>query len=103
MRKLDIGTALLAAFALWTGAAEAHSRHLHPQNLPPVVLPPPASAPYMIAVDADPAHALNRFAPSAAFGAGVDGVPFHAVPEIYTPSNVGQMLGAGLGAVSYRL
>lgn len=103
MRKLDIGTALLAAFALWTGAAQAHSRHLHPQNLPPVVLPPPVSTPYMIAVDADPAHALNRFAPDAAFGAGVDGVPFHAVPEIYTPSNVGQMLGAGLGAVSYRL
>jgi hypothetical protein len=107
MRKLHIGTALLEtvalALVLCTGAARAHSRHPHPQNLPPVVLPPPVSTPYMIAVDADPAHALNRFAPDAAFGAGVDGVPFHAVPEIYTPSNVGQMLGAGLGAVSYRL
>ncbi|MBV9991172.1 MAG: discoidin domain-containing protein [Alphaproteobacteria bacterium] len=33
----------------------------------------------------------------------MDGVPARAVPEIYTPSNVQQMLGAGLGAASYRL
>ena len=58
---------------------------------------------YLVRVDANPAHALNHFSPQAAIGAGVDGVPFHAVPEIYTPSNIQQMLGAGLGAVSYRL
>ncbi len=113
MRKLDAGTAVLLrrrvpAFALLVlilsaTTAGAHSRHLQPQNLPPAVFPPRLTVPYAIAVDADPAHALNRFAPDAAFGAGVDGVPFHAVPKIYTPSNVQQMLGTGFGAVSYRL
>ena len=33
----------------------------------------------------------------------MDGVPYPAVPEIYTAPNVRQMLGAGLGPVSYRL
>lgn len=88
---------------LGVAVAEAHSRHLHPRVLPPAVFPPRAKAPYEVTVDADPAHVLNRFTPSTAFGAGVDGVPFHAVPKIYTPSNVHQMLGAGFGAVSYRL
>ena len=36
-------------------------------------------------------------------GRGVDGVSFHAVPEIYTKSNVTKMLDAGFGPVSYRL
>lgn len=91
------------ALMLWIAGAEAHAKHHHPQNLPPAVFPPRAAAPYEIAVDADPAHALNRFAPDVAFAAGVDGVPSRAVPRIYTPSNVGQMLDAGFGAVSYRL
>ena len=91
------------ASAIWIAGAEAHSKHVHPQKLPPAVFPHRTTAPYQIAVDANPAHALNQFAPRAAFGAGVDGVPFHAVPKIYTPSNVQQMLGAGLGTVSYRL
>ena len=105
MQKPGAGTAIFAVLALMLQVvgAQAHSRHLHPQALPPVVFPPRVTAPYTVAVDADPAHALNRFAPDTAFGAGVDGVPFHAVPRIYTPSNVQQMLGAGLGAVSYRL
>jgi hypothetical protein len=123
MRKLGVATtafalpamrrgcgALLRAIALVPLAlmlepagAQAHPRHPHPQMLPAVVLPPRATAPYTIAVDADPAHVLNRFTPNAAFGAGVDGVPFHAVPKIYTSSNVHRMLDAGFGAVSYRL
>ncbi len=94
---------LLPLAILWTAGADAHPKHLHPQPLPPAVFPQPATAPYLVAVDADPAHALNRFSPQTAFGVGVDGVPSRAVPEIYTPSNVRQMLGAGLGAVSYRL
>ncbi|MDX2291414.1 MULTISPECIES: hypothetical protein, partial [Streptomyces] len=51
----------------------------------------------------DPGHALNRFVPAQAFGAGVDGVPYPAVARIYTPANVAKMLGAGFGTVSYRL
>ncbi|HLY05390.1 MAG TPA: discoidin domain-containing protein [Rhizomicrobium sp.] len=92
---------LLALFG--TTAAEAHPRHVRPQPLPPAVFPAPTTAPYPVIVDADPAHVLNRFSPDAAFGAGVDSVPFHAVPEIYTHSNVRQMLGAGFAPVSYRL
>ncbi len=95
--------ALLLFVILWSGAAEAHPKHLHPQPLPPAIVPPPTTAPYLIRVDADPAHELNRFRPDTTFGAGVDSVPFHAVPEIYTPSNIRKMLGAGFGPVSYRL
>ncbi len=54
-------------------------------------------------VSVDTTHVINQFSPVTALGAGVDGVPFHSVPEIYTPANVQAMLGAGLGAVSYRL
>jgi hypothetical protein len=64
---------------------------------------PAFGAPYQVTVDAKPADVATVFSPVAAFGAGVDGVPYPAVPEIYTASNVKQMLGAGLGAVSYRL
>jgi len=68
-----------------------------------VKLPARTTSPFAVTVDANPAHALNTFTPNAAFGVGVDGVPSRTVPEIYTPSNVQQMLGAGLGTVSYRL
>jgi len=88
---------------LLISGADAHPKHVHPRNLPPAVFPKRTAAPYQVAVDADPGHALNKFSPIAAFGAGVDGVPFHSVPKIYTPSNVQQMLGAGFGTVSYRL
>jgi hypothetical protein len=71
--------------------------------MPPIKLPARPAGPYAITVDANPAHALNTFTPNTAFGAGVDGVPSRTVREIYTPSNVQQMLGAGLGTVSYRL
>jgi hypothetical protein len=93
----------LALALIWSAGAQAHPRHPHPQPLPPAIIPPPTTAPYTIAVDANPAHVLNRFSPDVTFGAGVDGVPYHAVPEIYTPSNISQMLGAGFGPVSYRL
>jgi hypothetical protein len=62
-----------------------------------------AGAPYQVTIDGRSADALNVFSPLAALGAGVDGVPTPSVPEIYTAPNVQQMLGAGLGAVSYRL
>ena len=97
-----LGAALLLAI-FWAAGAEAHPRHFHARPMPPAVIPPPTSAPYRILIDANPDHVLNRFSPDATFGAGVDGVPFHAVPEIYTSHNVRKMLGAGFGAVSYRL
>jgi hypothetical protein len=92
---------LLVFFA--AGQVQAHSRHLHPQALPVAVFPPLHAAPYLVTVDANPAHALNRFSPYTAFGAAVDSQPYPAVPEIYTAPNVSKMLGAGFDPVSYRL
>jgi hypothetical protein len=103
MRTLRLLNIALFPAMLWPAIADAHPKHLRPQPLPPVVIPSPTTAPYLITVDANPAHVLNSFAPDTTFGAGVDGVPFHAVPKIYTPSNIQQMLGAGFGPVSYRL
>jgi hypothetical protein len=100
---LSLPAILCALATIGSAPCPAHARHAHPQALPPASFPPRTSAPYVVTVDANPAHALNSFLPSTAFGAGVDGVPFHAVPEIYTSSNVSQMLGAGFGSVSYRL
>jgi len=93
----------IAFAALCIGPVAAHPRHTASQPLPPAVHPPRTTASYLVDVDAHTADALNHFTPNAAFGVGVDSVPYHAVPEIYTPSNVTQMLGAGLGEVSYRL
>ena len=85
------------------GNAAAHPHRAGPQVLPTVVTPGQRAAPYLVSVDAKSADVLNHFSPFSALGAGVDGVPYPAVPEIYSASNVQQMLGAGLGAVSYRL
>jgi hypothetical protein len=62
-----------------------------------------STAPYAVVIDTTPAHVLNTFVPQQAIGVGVDGVPYPSVPEIYTAANVTKLLGAGLGAVSYRL
>jgi len=56
-----------------------------------------------VTVDALPSHVLNTFSPVRAFGAGVDAQNAGAVKQIYTQNNVTQMLGAGLGPVTYRL
>jgi hypothetical protein len=86
------------------GAAAAHpGRPVAIAPVPDGPLPPPPAKQIVVTVDARTADALNHFSPLAAIGAGVDGVPLHAVPEIYTQSNVSQMLQSGLGAISYRL
>jgi len=107
MRRMLSPLALAASAFLmaigWNGDAEAHSRRHHLQSMPPIVFPKHMAAPYAITVDANPVDALNQFSPNVAFGVGVDGVPSRTVPEIYTHSNVRQMLGAGLSPVSYRL
>ncbi len=94
------GAIIVAGLCL---AASAQARSLRPQILPPVARPAARVAPYLVRIDALPAHVLNQFSPLVALGAGVDGVPYPAVPEIYTAANVTKMLGAGLGPVSYRL
>ncbi|HEY3637403.1 MAG TPA: discoidin domain-containing protein [Rhizomicrobium sp.] len=91
------------AIVLFASVVSAHPKHLPPRALPPVIYPPSMTSPYLVTVDANPADALNSFEPDSTFGAGVDSVPFHAVPKIYTQSNVNQMLGAGFNPVSYRL
>lgn len=96
-RALFITVSVLAA-----GQATARPAS-PPAPLQGIAQPAETAAPYLVSVDTNPAHVLNNFDPMAAMGVAVDGVPYHAVPEIYTPSNVSQMLGAGLGMVSYRL
>ncbi len=57
-----------------------------------------------IQVDITPAHTLNQVSPLAAIGASAgDGEPAGSVSQIYTPGNLGQMLSAGFGRISYRL
>jgi len=54
-------------------------------------------------VDITPGHATNSFSPIRALGAGVDRDPLNSVQTLFGPTNVGQMLAAGFGPVSYRL
>lgn len=100
---------LLATCTLFTvSSAVAHTRHphLHPRVGVDAIRAASVRAapgPIAITIDTDPAHALNRFLPETAFGAGVDGVPYPSVHQIYTPANVSKLLGAGLSSLSYRL
>jgi hypothetical protein len=56
-----------------------------------------------IRVDITPGHAVQSLVPVRALGAGVDAEPGGATDQIFTPTNVSQMLSAGWGPVSYRL
>lgn len=100
MHKRAIFSVLIAAFS---GGALGHTPNAKPGQMPATHPPVQNSATYAVEVDANPADVLNHFIPQASFGAGVDGQPYHLVPSIYKPANVSKMLGAGLGAVSYRL
>lgn len=91
-----------------SAAAVAHTRQPHVNRRVGVdalalAATPRPTGPIAITIDTDPAHALNRFLPENAFGAGVDGVPYPSVHQIYTPANVTKLLGAGLSSLSYRL
>ena len=48
-------------------------------------------------------HPIGSFDPCHAFGGGIDGHEQGYCPRMLSPKNVHQMLGAGLGPVSYRL
>ncbi|MDQ6826752.1 MAG: discoidin domain-containing protein [Candidatus Eremiobacteraeota bacterium] len=65
--------------------------------------PATTSAANYINVDVDATHVLNVFVPGRTIGAGIDAENDGAVAQIFTPTNVAQMLSAGLGPLSYRL
>jgi len=57
-----------------------------------------------IRVDITPGHEANQVSPLRAIGASAgDGQVIGSVDQIYTPSNLTQMLSAGFGPISYRL
>jgi hypothetical protein len=107
MRKSLVIAALdLCCLVLAAGVAAAHPRTprlAQPQILSPIEAPARTGAIDIVTVDARSGSVLSQFSPLRALGAGVDGVPYAAVPEIYTAYNVRKMLGAGFGPVSYRL
>src|SRR5882672_4503705 len=48
-------------------------------------------------------HPLNRFVPSHAFGAALDGHEQGQIDSMLSPANIREMLSAGLKPLSYRL
>ncbi|WP_180541579.1 discoidin domain-containing protein, partial [Nevskia soli] len=56
-----------------------------------------------VTVDIHSGHVTNTFSPMLALGAGVDGVPTGTVNNVYTSTNIPQMLSAGFGPLTYRL
>jgi hypothetical protein len=62
-----------------------------------------SNQPANITVHYTPDHPLNRFAPSHAFGAAIDGHEKGELEHMLSPQNVREMLTAGLKPLSYRL
>ena len=65
--------------------------------------PKPHRAVTKITVWFRPGHPVNRFVPSHAFGAALDGHEKGEVERMLSPKNVKEMLTAGLKPLSYRL
>ncbi|HAF25371.1 MAG TPA: glycosyl hydrolase family 5 [Blastocatellia bacterium] len=63
----------------------------------------PNIEPTRIIVRFKPGHPLNRFVPSHAFGAGIDGHERGELDQMLSPKNIREMLTAGLKPLSYRL
>jgi len=63
----------------------------------------PRSAVTKITVWFKPGHPVNRFVPSDAFGAAIDGHEKGEVEQMLSPKNVKEMLTAGLKPINYRL
>jgi len=94
--------ALLAATTLYAPACASG----HPGNpaahAPPIAftaMPDEGIATAIIETN----HVVLQFSPRRAVGAGLDAQDVNAVATIYAPNTVADMLGAGLGAVTYRL
>src|ERR1700737_1948936 len=60
-----------------------------------------ASQPTVIVL-VNPGHPANRFVPSHAFGAGVDGHDKGEADRQLTPENIRAMRSAGLQSLTYR-
>src|SRR5947207_1157816 len=70
-------------------------------TLPPVANPAQPRA--TITVNFTPGHPANRFIPSHAFGAGVDGHAEGETDRQLSPANIASMLSAGFKPLTYRL
>src|SRR6267142_669998 len=57
----------------------------------------------VVTVSFTPGHAANRFSPSRALGAGVDGHSIGETVRQLSPANIKAMLSAGLKSLTYRL
>src|ERR1700730_1864571 len=66
-------------------------------------LPGPQARPSMVTVNIRPGHPVNRFIPSHAFGAGIDGHDKGETDRQLKPENIEVMLSAGLRSLTYRL
>src|SRR5260370_14938154 len=63
----------------------------------------PAQPRATITVNFTPGHPANRFTPSHAFGAGVDGHAKGETDHQLSPANIAAMLSAGFKPLTYRL
>src|SRR6185295_6588742 len=63
----------------------------------------PKSRPATVTVTIRPGHPANRFIPSHAFGAGIDGHDKGETDRQLKAENIKQMLSAGLRSLTYRL
>jgi hypothetical protein len=75
-------------------------------SLQPITAPAQANRPSneaVITVNFTPGHPANRFIPSRALGAGVDGHAEKETDRQLSPANIKAMLAAGLKPLTYRL
>src|SRR6266487_4169194 len=63
----------------------------------------PAQRRARVVVNFTPGHPANRFIPSHAFGAGVDGHAEGETDRQLSPANIASMLSAGFKPLTYRL
>src|SRR5882724_9185096 len=56
-----------------------------------------------ITIRRNPRHRLNRFVPSHALGAALDGHEQGELDSMLSPANIREMLSTGLKPLSYRL
>src|SRR5262245_6907708 len=59
--------------------------------------------PAAVTITIDASHPTNRFVPSHALGAGVDGHEFGETARQLSPANIAAMRSAGLRPLTYRL
>src|SRR5947209_10401801 len=55
-----------------------------------------------VIVDATPSHVANTFSPIQSFGTTLDRIPINTTDIFFRPDQIGQILEAGWGPISYR-